>query len=330
MSEQDKTLYFLPPGTAKAVQRHIDSCKNLALILDKYVERSVIKDTKQKGSWLQTRIQKNTFDPGLARSLYQRWLLMLQSLNTTRFDAALEWRMVVGLGGESVLETDITLHHLYGLPIIPGSALKGLTRAYVMAEKKEYFVLSEMPEATRGLGLEGKTDHPIIQHIFGTQKEAGTVLFFDAFPTKGEAKFVVDIMNPHYPNYYNSLKSRNIIPPANDQSPNPIPFLAVMDNTNFTFALAPRDPNNLQHHKHVELVKGWLLEALQNYGVGGKTSAGYGYFRQPASVTLAMGMSTTHHDRSPSSPSPAVDPEMKRAESLKLEIPTGCATRRNL
>src|SRR5579875_2121812 len=161
MSEQDKTLYFLPPRTAKAVQRHVDSCKNLALVLDKYVERAVIKDTKQKGPWLQKRIQKNTADPDLAHSVYQRWLLMLQSLNATRFDAALEWRMVVGLGGESVLETNITLHHLYGLPIVPGSALKGLTRAYVMAEKKEYFVLSEVPEATREPDLEGKTGHPI-------------------------------------------------------------------------------------------------------------------------------------------------------------------------
>ena len=39
-------------------------------------------------------------------------------------------RMIVGLGCDSVLETGITLHHTYGTPIIPGSALKGLASHY--------------------------------------------------------------------------------------------------------------------------------------------------------------------------------------------------------
>jgi CRISPR type III-B/RAMP module RAMP protein Cmr6 len=43
-------------------------------------------------------------------------------------------RVVVGLGAESVLETSIRLHRVYGFPILPGSALKGLTRAYALWE----------------------------------------------------------------------------------------------------------------------------------------------------------------------------------------------------
>ena len=39
-------------------------------------------------------------------------------------------RMVIGLGGENVLETGITLHHTYGTPLIPGTALKGLASHY--------------------------------------------------------------------------------------------------------------------------------------------------------------------------------------------------------
>jgi hypothetical protein len=34
-------------------------------------------------------------------------------------------RLAVGLGGESVLETSITLHRTYGVPFVPGSAIKG-------------------------------------------------------------------------------------------------------------------------------------------------------------------------------------------------------------
>ena len=39
-------------------------------------------------------------------------------------------RLIVGLGSENVLETGIRLHHTYGLPIIPGSAFKGLAAHY--------------------------------------------------------------------------------------------------------------------------------------------------------------------------------------------------------
>src|ERR1700680_515711 len=39
-------------------------------------------------------------------------------------------RLIVGLGSENVLETGIRLHHTYGLPVIPGSALKGLAAHY--------------------------------------------------------------------------------------------------------------------------------------------------------------------------------------------------------
>ncbi|MBX0313032.1 MAG: type III-B CRISPR module RAMP protein Cmr6, partial [Sulfurihydrogenibium sp.] len=37
-------------------------------------------------------------------------------------------RLVVGLGAGHVLETSLTLHHIFGIPYIPGSALKGVVR----------------------------------------------------------------------------------------------------------------------------------------------------------------------------------------------------------
>ena len=39
-------------------------------------------------------------------------------------------RLIIGLGGESPLETGLTLHHTFGVPIIPGSAIKGLAAHY--------------------------------------------------------------------------------------------------------------------------------------------------------------------------------------------------------
>src|SRR5205823_13427487 len=153
----------------------------------------------ESGSYIDTR---------LTESVYRRWLNTTIAERAQHFSAITDWRMVVGLGGETVLETDLTLHHLYGIPFIPGSALKGLTRAYVTGE---VYPSKDIDH-----------DNAIVRRIFGTQKEAGTVIFFDAMPIEGKAAFELDIMNSHYPNYYGEKKL-----PTNDQNPNPVTFLAV-------------------------------------------------------------------------------------------------------
>lgn len=257
MSEQ----YNLPADTSMLINDHIRKCKNLALILDKYPPQSVIIETKNKGPWLQNLVKSSHIDTALTQSVYNRWHAMMSAIRATLFNASLDWRMVIGLGGETVLETDLTLHHLYAIPFIPGSALKGLTRAYVTGEIDEH----------KSLDIE--KDDATVQRIFGSQEHAGTVLFFDAVPLNGEVQFVVDIMNPHYPEYYGGNK-----PPTNDQSPVPVTFLTVT-NTTFTFALASRHPGDPQHEADLKDAMKWLQEAIEKYGVGGKTSAGYGYFK---------------------------------------------------
>ncbi len=42
--------------------------------------------------------------------------------------------MIVGLGNESVYDTSMTLHHMYGIPFIPASAIKGVIRSWIIAE----------------------------------------------------------------------------------------------------------------------------------------------------------------------------------------------------
>ncbi len=274
--------YNLPANTATLVNDHITKCKNLGLILDKYPPQAVVAETKNKGPWLQDLLKDTHIDAVLAQSAYKRWHDMMSAMQAMTFQASLDWRMVVGLGGESVLETDITLHHLYGIPFIPGSALKGLTRAYVTGEIEGY--KSEKRE----------NDNDDIQRIFGEEKQAGSVIFFDAMPTDGKAAFALDIMNPHYGDYYGGNK-----PPTNDQNPVPVTFLTVTGTT-FTFALIPRraasKEQKTQHVKDVEQVKEWLGEALRQYGIGGKTSAGYGYFKKARATTEPIqSPNTTDH-----------------------------------
>lgn len=283
------TEYFIPKGTAILVEQlminkqgaktddsHLPT-SNMRLLLDKYVKSSVIdKQDDNKGdkrsSWLQGVVKKfNSSDTELARASYHRWRCYTSALDAKFFSGKIDWRMVVGLGGNSVLETDLTLHHLYGLPIIPGSALKGLARAYATAiAKASKKATSIQPAPTDTINSQD------IERIFGSQDNAGTVTFFDAYPEDGQVKFVVDIMNPHYPKYY-----QNQVAPTNDQNPKPITFLAV-EKATFVFALAHR--HQIENSKDVELALEWLQKALQKYGVGGKTSAGYGYFKDYRSL----------------------------------------------
>jgi CRISPR type III-B/RAMP module RAMP protein Cmr6 len=278
--------YYFPRFMWELLDQHVGQCKNLGLILDKYPPATVPGDSQAKSEWLKRLEPNKHIDASLTQSAYARWHSMMSAMGATLFNAVLDWRMVIGLGGETVLETDITLHHLYGIPFIPGSALKGLTRAYVSAEYKQYYIPENQPEDQRKPSKKTDEDHSEIKRIFGAQERAGTVIFFDAMPLPGTITFVLDIMNSHYPDYYKSLKSENIIAPTNDQRPNPITFLAVKGTT-FAFALAPRDASKAQHVKDVEDVEGWLQVALQKYGIGGKTSAGYGYFQQASDVDLA-------------------------------------------
>ena len=222
--------YNLPSDTSVLVNDHIARCKNLSLILDKYPPERVVANTRHKGPWLQDLIRGSHIDVTLAEAVYNRWRTMISVLDATSFDAVLDWRMVIGLGGESVLETALTLHHLYGLPCIPASALKGLTRAYLTGEIEEYKSDKE------------EKDNANVKRIFGSQKQAGSVLFFDALPTNGKVAFALDIINPHYPDYYGRTGKL----PTNDQNPIPVTFLTVA-NTTFTFALAPRNASKKEH-----------------------------------------------------------------------------------
>ena len=234
--------------------------KNLGLLLNKYSPQAALQNNAQKNQWLRTLISNDSIDADLSMHAYRRWLAMTTAAGAQHFHAATDWRLAIGLSNERVLETDLTLHPLYGLPLIPGSALKGLCRTYVTGEIDEH-ISKKIDE-----------DDETIRRIFGSPEQSGTVIFFDALPFEGKATFALDIINVHYPDYYSQGKA-----PTNDQRPNPVAFLTITD-TLFAFALAPRNSRRQEHQDDVRTASQWLQEALQEYGVGGKTSAGYGYF----------------------------------------------------
>src|SRR5437879_5027061 len=115
MNHPPNTDYYLPWQTAALLTNdQLKKCKNLGLILDKYPPQIAIQDSAKKGDWLRDIASRSYIDAELMANVYRRWLNMTTEAGAHHFSAATDWRMVVGLGGETVLETDLTLHHLYG------------------------------------------------------------------------------------------------------------------------------------------------------------------------------------------------------------------------
>ena len=167
-------------------------------------------------------------------------------------DATVDWRLIVGLGSEHVQETNMTLHHIYGIPYIPGSAVKGVLR---------HWWLQEDFDNNEGKALKNEN----FLALFGSQERRGQVLFLDAYPDQVHS--AKDIMNPHYPDYYSGSA-----PPTDSQNPVPINFLTV-EKTTFRFAFLAKKQELLNK------LKTRFEDVLEMKGIGAKTAVGYGYFR---------------------------------------------------
>lgn len=256
--------YPLPKDTQKNFERIKFYCSNLSLLLDKYIgyegKDNWELQAKQKNEIFAKIANNSSFDKNFIQAYHMRWQRMAQSFPyTLKFQASPEWRMIVGLGQSSILETSMTLNRISGIPVIPGSALKGLAASYAM--------LCVLEKAER---LEAEQDENF-KAIFGTQNSAGKIIFFDAVPIEAP-KLEPDIMNNHHQEYYNGQTAY----PAPYQNPVPIYFLTLGKSTKFDFAIAGQD-NTPETKKLVSQADTWLKAGLSEFGVGAKTSAGYGY-----------------------------------------------------
>jgi len=197
-------------------------------------------------------------EPPLYASFFERWKVQLNGLGALTRDAQAKGRMVIGLGEESVIETAITLHHTYGTPVIPGSALKGLAGHYA----RNY-----LDEAQWGVKSQAYCT------LFGDIESAGYVTFFDALyiPNTGHAHkpLHADVITVHHSDYYQGKidDKGNASPPADWDSPTIIPFLSATGN--YLVALAGSE-------EWVNVAFTILEWALAKIGIGAKTSSGYG------------------------------------------------------
>ena len=164
--------------------------------------------------------------------------------------------LVCGLGVAHVLETALTLHHIWGVPYIPGSSLKGVCRQVVFWKLVEGKSIPEnelenfQKKFYGELAIDNE-DMLVYQLLFGAQDFKGLLLFLDVYPECNNEKiFKLDIMNPHYSKYYGD--STGETPPGDWENPTPIFFLTVKEGVKFRF---------------VVLFDNWRWEKIEKEGI---------------------------------------------------------------
>lgn len=192
----------------------------------------------------------------------------------------LEGRLAINLADNLIQNAGICLDRLFGLPHIPGSAVKGVSRHAALEELK-----TASDEAKPGLfhafrAVFGTADNDFsdgalrpFRHLLGRLPldQKGAVSFLPSYPVN-DAHIVVDLTNVHYPDYYRSGQESD----QQKEKPKPNPFPAVEMGAQFAFCIVLNGTNNdttlLDHARR------WLENALTVRGLGAKTAAGYGWF----------------------------------------------------
>ncbi len=250
---------------------------NLGLHLDKFIPRDAT-DWSLKGELRREQLQRFSGDwsrPFAAEALIRRLNGMTQierppgatvgawyrsaeepslkehTLLLCRLEANVESRLIVDYGRQTAMEGGLSFHPILGVPRVPGSALKGITSAWLLeTEGARDPALGQDPKEQGGA-------------------YRGVVDFLDALPKGGHFSLALDVLTPHYGEYYRGNSA-----PGDWLSPIPFTFLTVAKPTRFLFDLLAKYRDQAALVRIAQI----LAEALEEHGVGAKTAAGYGYF----------------------------------------------------
>jgi CRISPR-associated protein Cmr6 len=183
------------------------------------------------------------------------------------FDFQANWRILLDLGTPSVYENGLNIFKFDAYPRISGSAIKG--------------ILKQIFNRYEGNKEMGK----ISRRLLGNPSNSGKLVCFDAYPVVSketkEPIYSLDVMNPHYSEYYNNPEQKT---PGDWWNPNPIIFLAI-EPLKWRFSFLFEKDNNDKNDDQSSIInflnlkfKDMLHEGLKYIGIGAKTNSGYGLF----------------------------------------------------
>ncbi len=191
-----------------------------------------------------------------------------------------EGRLAINLADSLIQNAGICLDRLFGLPFVPGSAIKGVCRHAALAElqsageadQNRFFDVFRAVFGTADNDFANGDLRPFQNLLSGrAENQKGAVAFLPAYPVN-EARVVVDLTNVHYPHYYRTGRTEDL----SKEHPQPNSFPAVEVGAQFAFCLVltslGNDPGLL------DAATRWLATALTVHGLGAKTASGYGWF----------------------------------------------------
>lgn len=268
------------------------SPQNPGLIFDRFAPDSRGNATAKREHLTTVRELSEKVDVGLLKAWNSRWEAAVRAGGAEPFEMRTDWRFVAGLGRKGPLEIGFTFHR-YGFPILPGSSVKGIARAWALREiaqaldQEDLSVLDgllstddeekferEFGKLRANVNAQTSDIGTEFRKVFGTTAAAGCAVFFDAIP-RSRPTLEIDIMNPHFPKYYQDKTA-----PKDSKNPSPVYFLAVAPGTTFRFAVGWRGVLDEATEALRQKAEAWLKNGLMELGAGAKTSAGYGYFIQ--------------------------------------------------
>ncbi len=310
----DITESCLPIDTKQAINKEIDNYAlkiNKGAYFDEKKEKFIFFESNKKG--------KSKFIlPYFGNIKFEDFKSKYNKLNYDKKEITLKlsWRLTIGLGGESVYETSITLHHIYGIPYIPASAVKGVVRSYII---QELYAQNNIPEEEK--------EYPFVNaeyrayqdenfcYIFGCPADFDKVIFENGKPktkivngkeenTKPKTalaeiwndrnkKFTghigkitfFDAFPTEEPNIEPDIMNVHYKDYYNDTSGNvpptdyqsPNPIpFLTVKDTKFQFVIGSKKEKLDSFEINGKTIDWWLIEALKNHGIGAKTAVGYG------------------------------------------------------
>ncbi|AGE20912.1 CRISPR type III-B/RAMP module RAMP protein [Geobacillus sp. GHH01] len=285
-------MLFHPKDTLEVVQKANKSIGHLAYHLHYFIEhrwndrKKVWEPSKQlKSAPILPELKE--VGEQLRAQREQAMVEWAQTGGVKKLKARLSGRIVHGLGAGHVRETSLTIHPVYGLPYIPASSLKGLVR--------HWFIEAYCEGDEKRLG-----EHEDGCAIFGIQDHKGQVQFYDIFLIDG-LRLEKDVLAVHMKEYYEGKNAA-----TDNQKPVPVSFWTVMAAEVDIYLTAHGFRDDEKTTRLLEAASLYTKQALMEWGIGSKTSSGYGRFSEVDDVTETEFL-------------PMVQKERARLERRKIE-----------
>ena len=312
---------FFPGDTRAVLGANAEKCDSRSLYMDRFAEPGA--EEEERRSWFSTGIAKGAAIPAPRRDT-------TCGCGAPPLYAQLQSRLMVNMAG-GVMENAGMCLDRFGLPYIPGSAVKGCARraaiqslmdardanqdvanlARLLANVALVFGWGEgewKVELTDSHRLKSDFVYAIGTELWTqvslaaqellpkTDHFAGGVSFLPAHPVDVSSqklpldipplgKLELDVLTGHHQKYYGRKESPGgalVMPVALDiEDPIPVIFPAVAAGHVFKFCLVALRGCRADC---ADQARAWLMEGLQTFGLGAKTSAGYGWLADVSSL----------------------------------------------